>query len=156
MRLLDFICTDAILPDMKAETAREAVDEMIGALIQGGAIPKAHRRLIVDAVMRRERKGTTGFGNGVAIPHEKLPAVRGVVGTVARSPIGVEFAALDGRPVHLFFLVLSNPDHPEEHLKAMEHIFRSIKDENFRRFMRQAKTREEIIELLREADEEMG
>jgi len=79
-----------------------------------------------------------------------------VVGVVARSAAGVDFAALDGQPVHLFFLLLSNPDKPEDHLKAMEHIFRSIKNDNLRRFMCQAATREELVDLLREADEELG
>jgi len=77
------------------------------------------------------------------------------VGMLARSGAGIDFAALDGQPVHLFFLLLSNPDKPEDHLKAMEHIFRSIKNDNLRRFMCQAASREELLELLREADEEL-
>jgi mannitol/fructose-specific phosphotransferase system IIA component (Ntr-type) len=107
----------------------------------------------VEAILRREKKGTTGFGNGVAIPHAKHAGVKGVVGIVALSRAGVEFAALDSQPVHLFFLLLSNPDQPEEHLKAMEHIFRSIKNDPLRRFMCQSSNQEELVELLREADE---
>jgi len=156
MRLMDFICTDAVVPDLKAETARAAIDEMVEALVAAKAVPKNQQRAIVDAIMRRERKGTTGFGNGVAIPHAKHESVRGVVGVVARSQGGVEFAALDSRPVHLLFLLVSHPESPEEHLKAMEHIFRSIKNENFRRFMLRASSRDEIVDLLREADEELG
>ena len=154
MRLMDFICTEAILPDLEAETARAAIDEMLEALVEAKAVPKTQQRAIVNAIMRRERKGTTGFGNGVAIPHAKHESVRGVVGLVARSAGGVEFAALDSQPVHLFFLLVSHPESPEVHLKAMEHIFRSIKNENFRRFMLRASSREEIVDLLREADEE--
>ena len=154
MRLMNFVCTEAILVDLKARTARAAVDEMVGALVEAKAVAKADRRRLVDAVVRREKKGTTGFGNGVAIPHAKNEAVRRIVGMVARSAAGVEFAALDSQPVHLFFLLLSNPDNPEEHLKAMEHIFRSVKNDNLRRFMCRATTREELIDLLREADEE--
>jgi PTS system nitrogen regulatory IIA component len=156
MRLMDFIRTDAILPDLKADTARSAIDEMVGALIKTKAIQPGERRKVVEAILRREKKGTTGFGNGVAIPHAKHEGVNGVVGTVARSAAGVDFAALDRQPVHLFFLLLSNADEPEEHLKAMEHIFRSIKNDNLRRFMCQASTREELVDLLREADEELG
>jgi nitrogen PTS system EIIA component len=156
MRLTSFIKTDAIIPDLKAGTAREVVDEMVGALIKAKAIPAGERRKVVDAVLRREKKGTTGFGNGVAIPHAKHEDVDGVIGVVGRSAAGVAFAALDGQPVHLFFLLLSNPEKPEDHLKAMEHIFRSIKNDNLRRFMCQAATREELVDLLREADEELG
>jgi PTS system fructose-specific IIA component/PTS system nitrogen regulatory IIA component len=155
MRLLDFICTEAILPDASAETARDAIREMVDALAEAGAVPARHRRLFLDAVMRRERKGTTAFGGGVAIPHAKHEKVEGVVGVVARSAVGLDFKALDGQPVHLMFLLLSNPDCPEAHLKAMEHVFRSVNNENLRRFMCQATTQRELVDLLREADEEL-
>jgi len=156
MRLMQFIRTEAIVPDIQATSAREIVDEMVGALVKAKTVAAADRRKVVDAILRREKKGTTGFGNGVAIPHAKHEGVSGVVGAIGRSAAGVEFAALDGQPVHLFFLLLSNPEKPEEHLKAMEHIFRSIKNDNLRRFMCQAATREELVDLLREADEELG
>ncbi len=151
-----FIVTSAIATDLEADTARGAIAEMVDDLIEAEAVPKAHRRRLVDAVMRREKKGTTGFGNGVAIPHAKHEAIRGVVGTVALSRRGIDFGALDREPVHLFFLLLSNPDAPEDHLKAMEHIFRSIKNDHLRRFMSQASSRDELVALLREADEELG
>jgi PTS system fructose-specific IIA component/PTS system nitrogen regulatory IIA component len=155
MRLMDFICTDAIRPTLDATTARAAVAEMVDALVGAGALDGDDRRKFLDAVMRREKKGTTGFGEGVAIPHAKHEAIRGIVGTVARSPDGVDFGALDGQPVHLFFLILSNTDLPEEHLKAMEHVLRCVKNDNLRRFMCQATTREELVDLVREADEEL-
>jgi PTS system fructose-specific IIA component/PTS system nitrogen regulatory IIA component len=156
MRLMDFIRTEAILPDLEATTARGAVEAMVEALVKVKAVPAAQSRKVIDAILRREKKGTTGFGNGVAIPHAKHEDVKGVVGMVARSADGVDFEALDGQPVHLFFLLVSNPDQPEEHLKAMEHIFRSIKNDNLRRFMGQATTRKELVDLLREADEDLG
>ena len=156
MHLMDFIHRDAVIPALKAETAREALDEMVGALVKAKALPASGRRKTVDAVLRREKKGTTGFGNGVAIPHAKQEGVDSIIGAVGRSAAGIEFAALDGQPVHLFFLLLSNSEKPEEHLKAMEHIFRSIKNDNLRRFMCQATTHEELLDLLREADEELG
>ncbi|HUU32131.1 MAG TPA: PTS sugar transporter subunit IIA [Phycisphaerae bacterium] len=153
MHLMDFIRTEAILLDLKATTARSAVEEMVAALVKAKAVAADQHRKVVDAILRREKKGTTGFGNGVAIPHAKHAGVKGVVGMVALSRAGVEFAALDSQPVHLFFLLLSNPDQPEEHLKAMEHIFRSIKNDPLRRFMCQSSNQEELVELLREADE---
>jgi len=156
MKFSVFIVTEAILTDLKADTARSAVDEMTAALIAAGAVAKSHRRRLVDAVMRREKKGTTGFGNGVAIPHAKHEGVDGVVGTVGLSQGGIDFAALDGKPVHLMFLLLSSPEAPEEHLKAMEHIFRSIKNDHLRRFMSEASSRGELVDVLREADEESG
>jgi len=153
MHLMDFIRTEAILPDLKATTARGAVEEMVAALVKAKAVAADQHRKVVEAILRREKKGTTGFGNGVAIPHAKHAGVKGVVGIVALSRAGIEFAALDSQPVHLFFLLLSNPDQPEEHLKAMEHIFRSIKNDPLRRFMCQSSSQEELVDLLREADE---
>ena len=155
MRLMKFIATEAILPDLKADNARAAVEEMVGALVKTKAVRESERKKVVDAVMKREKMGTTGFGNGVAIPHAKHEGVNGVVGLLARSAAGVDFSALDGQPVYLLFLLLSNPDKPEDHLKAMEHIFRSIKNDHLRRFMCQAASREELIDLLREADEDL-
>jgi len=155
MRLMEFVATEAVTPDLAAKTARGAIDEMVGRLITIKAVSPKDRRKVVDAVLRREKKGTTGFGNGVAIPHAKHEKVKGVVGLVARSAAGINFAALDRQPVHLFFLLLSNPDQPEQHLKAMEHIFRSIKNDHLRRFMCKASTREELVDLLREADEDL-
>jgi mannitol/fructose-specific phosphotransferase system IIA component (Ntr-type) len=155
MKLMDFIAKGAVLPDLKADSARAAIDEMVGSLVKAKTVPEDQRKKVVDAILKREKKGTTGFGNGVAIPHAKHEGVDGVVGMLARSAAGIDFAALDGQPVHLFFLLLSNPDKPEDHLKAMEHIFRSIKNDNLRRFMCQAATKEELLELLREADEEL-
>jgi len=156
MKFSAFIIHDAILPDVKATSARAAIDEMVQGLIAAKAIRAGQRRPIVDAVMRREKKGTTGFGNGVAIPHAKHEGVRGVIGAVAVSRKGVDFAALDRQPVHLLFLLLSNPEEPEAHLKAMEHIFRCIKNDTLRRFMCQAATREDLLDVLHEADEELG
>jgi len=155
MHLVDFIHPDAILPNLEADTARGAVDEMVAALVKAKAIPASERRRAVDAIMRREKKGTTGFGNGVAIPHAKQDGIGAIVGAVGRSAAGIDFGALDGQPVHLFFLLLSGAERPEEHLKAMEHIFRSIKNDNLRRFMCQAATRRELLDLLREADQEL-
>jgi len=156
MKFSAFIVTEAIRTDLKADSPRSAVDEMVVALIDARAIPKDHRRRLVDAIMRREKKGTTGFGNGVAIPHAKHDGVDGVVGAVALSRDGLDFEALDGQPVHLVFLLLSSPETPEQHLKAMEHIFRSIKNDHLRRFMSQASSRRELVDVLHEADEETG
>jgi len=155
MRLMEFIRLDAVLADLEATTARGVVEDLVDALVKAKAIPNGERRKVVDAVLKREKKGTTGFGNGVAIPHAKHDGLKGVVGAVGRSAAGVDFAALDSQPVHLFFLLLSHPENPEDHLKAMEHIFRSIKNDHLRRFMCQAATREELVDLLREADEEL-
>ena len=102
------------------------------------------------------RNGHAVAETGSALFLAPQDGVNGIVGAVGRSAAGIDFAALDRQPVHLFFLLLSSAEKPEEHLKAMEHIFRSIKNDNLRRFMSQATTRQELVDLLREADEELG
>jgi mannitol/fructose-specific phosphotransferase system IIA component (Ntr-type) len=154
MKFQDFVCQDALIADLKATTARAVMEEMVDALIKAGKLPEAKRKSVVDSLMAREKKASTGFGNGVAIPHVKHEAVGTLVGIVARSSNGVEFSALDRQPVHVFFLLVSPPNQPAEHLKAMENIFRNAQKEHWRRFLRQADTVDAIWELLVEADEQ--
>ena len=107
---------------------------------------------IVKAILKREELGSTGIGRGVAVPHTKHPSVDRLVGTVAVSSTGVDFTSLDGETVHLFFLLISPPDRPGDHLRALENISRQLRDDTFCRFLKQAKTTEEIQQLLDEAD----
>ena len=86
------------------------------------------------------------------MPHTRHPTVDRLIGTVALSRRGVDFAALDGEPVDIFFLLISPPNQPGDHLRALENISRHLKDERFVSFLRQAKSREQVIELLEEAD----
>ncbi len=96
--------------------------------------------------------GSTGIGQGVAVPHTRHSKVDRLVGTVALSRKGVDFAALDGDPVDVLFLLVSPPNQPGDHLRALENISRHLKDERFVSFLRQAKTREQVVDLLEEAD----
>jgi PTS system fructose-specific IIA component/PTS system nitrogen regulatory IIA component len=102
--------------------------------------------------MKREELGSTGIGKGVAVPHTKHDCIKKITGTIARSTHGVDFNALDGEPVHLFFLLLSPNDSAGSHLAALERISTVIRDNDFRRFMREADGKVGIIEILREVD----
>ena len=96
--------------------------------------------------------GSTGIGRGVAVPHTKHPSVDRLVGTVAVSRKGIEFESLDGEPVQLFFLLVSPPDRPGDHLRALENISRQLRDDEFCRRLKAAQTPTEIEHLLEEAD----
>lgn len=154
MRFQEFVCRDALIADLSATEARGVLEEMVDALVDAGKLPKSQRDDVVASLLSREKKASTGFGNGVAIPHVKHEGVGELVGTVACSSQGVDFAALDREPVYVFFLLLSPPDKPAEHLKAMENIFRSAQKEHWRRFLKQADSVEALWELMVEADEE--
>ncbi len=129
-----------------------AVGELIDALIAAGSVAKNLRDELVGKVLARERIGSTGFGKGVAVPHVKHKGVAGMVAAIGLSPGGIDFTALDRQPVYSVVLLLSPEDRPEEHLHAMEVIFRNLSKDTFRRFLRQAQTVADVRTLLEEAD----
>ena len=110
------------------------------------------RDSIVAAILKREELGSTGIGNGVAVPHTKHPSVGKLVAAIALTPEGVDFASLDGGSVHILFLLVSPPDRPGDHLRGLENISRHLRNPKFCSFLKQAKTREEVLALLTEAD----
>ncbi|RME39806.1 MAG: PTS sugar transporter subunit IIA [Planctomycetota bacterium] len=153
MKLYDLICAPAIIPELKATDRNGVIRELIQALAEHGAIDPQHTETVARAVIARENQGSTGFGKGVAVPHVKHACIEKMTATVGRSSHGVDFAALDRAPVYTVFMLLSPDTAPEDHLAAMEKVFRFLQRENFRRFLKQAETREAIVELIREADE---
>jgi PTS system fructose-specific IIA component/PTS system nitrogen regulatory IIA component len=154
MKFREFICREALVADLKATNTQEVLEEMVDSMVAAGKLASRQKKAVIDALMDREKKASTGFGNGVAIPHVKHPGAKELVGLVARSAKGVDFDALDRESVFVFFLLISPPDCPAEHLKAMENIFRSAQKEHWRRFLKQAETADALWDLLMEADEE--
>jgi nitrogen PTS system EIIA component len=149
----DFIAPSSVLDDIEATTKKDALVEMVDALVRTSQIRAETRNSIIKTLLAREELGSTGIGQGVAIPHAKHPSIKKIVGLFARSREGVEFDALDGEPVFLFFLLLSNHDPASKHLESLAYISKHLRDENFCRFLRTARDTQEIIELLAEADE---
>jgi PTS system fructose-specific IIA component/PTS system nitrogen regulatory IIA component len=152
MKFSDFVATDAIRSHVTAATKEGVIREMAQALVAAGRIAAGDLDGIVKAIMKREDLGSTGIGRGVAVPHTKHPSVSRLVGTVAVSPEGIEFESLDGEPVHLFFLLVSPPDRPGDHLRALENISRQLRDDGFCKLLKAAKGPLEIQNLLEEAD----
>jgi PTS system nitrogen regulatory IIA component len=152
MKFSDFVATDAIRARVEADNKEGVVREMVRALVESGKIARADEESIFKAIMKREDLGSTGIGRGVAVPHTKHPGVTRLVGTVAVSPAGIDFESLDGDPVHLFFLLVSPPDRPGDHLRALENISRQLRDDTFCRLLKAAKGPVDIQHLLEEAD----
>jgi PTS system fructose-specific IIA component/PTS system nitrogen regulatory IIA component len=153
MKFADFVCVDAIKADLAAEDKEGVIRELAGALVAANEIAEEDLEGIVAAIMKREELGSTGIGRGVAVPHTKHASVEKLVGTVGVSADGVEFASLDGEKVQLFFLLVSPPDRPGDHLRALENISRQLRDEMFCKFLKQAKSASDIRTLLDEADD---
>ncbi|MGQ0637506.1 MAG: PTS sugar transporter subunit IIA [Planctomycetaceae bacterium] len=152
MKLSDFVVREAILPDLKAASKEAAIRAMVVSLSTTGTIKAADQEGIIAAILKREELGSTGIGKGVAVPHTKHPSVDRLVATIALSRAGVEFSSLDGEDVHILFLLVSPPDRPGDHLRALENISRHLRNDNFCNFLRQAQSAEAIVELLEEAD----
>ena len=153
MKFSDFINAKAIRAELKAVTKEEGIRELVQSLLDAGELDADQYDDIVAAIMKREELGSTGIGRGVAVPHTKHPSVQKLVGTVGVSEEGVDFDSLDGERVQLFFLLISPPERPGDHLRALENISRQLRDDTFCRFLKQSKTPQDINQLLQEADD---
>jgi len=153
MKLSDIIVADAIVPKLASRARDEAITELVEALAEAGAISRAKVKDITKAILAREAQATTGIGKGVALPHVKLEGIKKPIGTIGCSGEGIDFNSLDSKPVYSVILLLSNPKNPDEHLQAMETIFKHVQRDIFRKFLRQSETSQAVIELIREADE---
>ncbi|MDG2424811.1 MAG: PTS sugar transporter subunit IIA [Phycisphaerales bacterium] len=152
MKLLELIVTNAIEPNLEATTRDEAIAVLVDQLITAKAVSADFRDDFIKAIIKREKRGSTGFGHGVAVPHVKHADIDTLVAAVGVSKDGIDFNALDGNPVHSIFLIISPEQKPEEHLEAMEAVFSNLSQDTFRRFLLQADTVEAVITLLEEAD----
>ncbi|MCC5824225.1 MAG: PTS sugar transporter subunit IIA [Phycisphaerales bacterium] len=152
MKLTDIVHKDAIVPSLAATDRDEAIRELVDALVASGATEAEAAPGLVEKLLDRERKGSTGFGRGVAVPHVKHRSVNTIRAAVGISQQGIDFQALDKQPVYTIFLLLSPDDRPEEHLQAMETIFKNLSKDTFRRFLRQSDSVEAVVGLLDEAD----
>lgn len=149
---MDIIVKDAIIPKLKATNRDGVIAEMVDALVKSGCASEDQCEEFTKAIIRRENKGSTGFGHGVAVPHVKHADIKTMHIAIGNSSEGVDFKALDREPVYSIVLLLSPEDQPENHLDAMEAIFSSLSQDTFRRFLRQANSSEDVLTLLTETD----
>lgn len=162
MRLCNFIVRDAIIPALAAgappgaprdaatvRTVKEqVVREMAESLHAAGYFRAGDVDEVVRAVLRREELGTTGIGRHIAIPHSRHPAADRLIGTLALSREGLPFDSLDGEPVYVFILLVSPQDRPGDHLRALEAVVRTMRNDDFVRQLRACQSRDEIWALL--------
>ncbi len=154
MKLSLLVKDGAIVPQLAAKERDDVIAELIDALIAAGSAKAGMRDELIRCVLDRERKGSTGFGKGVAVPHVKHGSIGAMAAAVGLSSGGVDFNALDKQPVYSVFLLLSPEDKPEDHLHAMEVIFKNLSKDTFRRFLRQAGSEADVRTLLQEADDQ--
>jgi len=150
MKLSDFVCFDAIIPQLTACDRDGAIAELVSALAETGIIKQEQE--IIDSVIKRENEASTGIGKGVAVPHVKHSAIEKVAAVIGCKSEGMDFSSLDKQPVYSVILLLSPADNADNHLRAMECIFRCLQKEDFRKFLRQARTSEQIKDVITEQD----
>lgn len=152
MKLTDIVPEAAIVPQLRATDRDSAVRELIDALVAATVADAKVRDELIVRVLDREKRGSTGFGRGVAVPHVKHRSVAKMTAAIGLAPRGIDFNSLDKQPVYTVFLLLSPEERPEEHLQAMEVIFKNLSKDTFRRFLRQATSVQDVKTLLEEAD----
>jgi PTS system nitrogen regulatory IIA component len=150
MKIDDILSEALVVPALAGRTKTDVIEELAGVVSRHH--PEiAHARL-VQALEDRERLNSTALGEGVAIPHGKLPGLKRVVAAFGRSTPGVDFSSLDGKPTHLFFLLVAPEDSAGAHLKALARISRLLKDEGFRARLMGAPDAASIYATIREED----
>ncbi len=156
MQFRDFLSSERIIANLSASTKAEALGELVEPLFAGGLLGMDLREGVLTALFHREELGSTAVGQGLAlaIPHAKHPGVRELVGVFGRSVEGIDFGAPDGRPVHLFLLLLSNRECADKHLAALAYISRRFRNEDFRNLLLRAANQGQIMDFLEEADNE--
>ena len=148
MRMSHFVVRDAIVPALAATTRDEVIRELVRSLQAAGQFPNTDAEDVVKAVLRREQLGSTGIGRGIAIPHSRHASVSQLVGTVGLSAGGVAFDAIDGEPVHIVVLLVSPQDRPGDHLRALENVVQTMRDDGFVQALRACTTRDQVWELI--------
>jgi len=150
MKIEDILSEDLVVAELAARSKTEVLVELAKAVSRGH--PEIDVARLVGALEERERLNSTALGDGVAIPHGKLPGIRRVFAAFGRSRQGVDFQSLDGKPTHLFFLLVAPEDSAGAHLKALARISRLLKDASFRQRLLEAPDAKALWSIIRDED----
>ena len=145
MPLADLVAPSAIVPALRANTKKQTLQELAG---KAADLTGQNARTIFEVLLQREKLGSTGIGNGIAIPHGKLPKLTSLCGLFARLDRPVDFEALDGQPVDLIFVLLAPEAAGADHLRALARIARLLRDRDTAAKLRQSRDAETLYSLL--------
>jgi PTS system nitrogen regulatory IIA component len=150
MNIMDILVKDAVILDLGVRTKRDVLAEMAAALAK--VEPRIEADRLLEVLLEREALQSTGIGEGVAIPHGKMPGLDRLVATFARSSEGVDFESIDGQPTHHFFLLVVPEHSGGQYLKALARISRFFRNAAFRQRLADAESLEEVIRAIEEED----
>ncbi len=149
MKILDVLRKEAVVVDLKSREKKGAIEELAAPL---SALSGIARKDLVKVLMERERLGSTGIGGGIGIPHGKMKGIESLLVGFGRSREGVNFESIDGRPTHIFFVLVTPENSIDIHLKLLSQISRILKDDLLKQRLRNAGTPDAVIEIIREED----
>jgi len=152
MKISDFLVSKAISENLKSRTKQEVIEELLGLLVDAGAVDKKNKKKIFEVLMAREALGSTAIGQGIAIPHGKCDCVKKLVGCLGISKEGINFDSLDGEPAYIFFLLVAPVDSAGPHLKALARISRLLKDKFIRDSLKSAQDETIILQVIQQED----
>ena len=153
MELADFLTKEQVVTDLKASDRWEAIEELVGLLVDSGQIKPDHREAIVSIVKKRETSMSTGIGFGIGIPHASTDLIDNVTGAFGRSKDGVNFDALDNQPVNLVMLFLVPQGQFQKHLHTLAKIAKMLHKKEFRKSLENAEDAAEMYQISRSSQE---
>lgn len=151
MKILDYIKKETVLTNLSSSDKKGVIDELAEPVADLTGI---NHREIVHVLIERERLGSTGIGDGIAIPHGKISGLDSLILGFGLSAKGVNFEAIDGKPTHIFFLLLSPDNSTGLHLRILARISKLLKEDTFKNRLIQAGSPGDVLETIREVDED--
>ena len=152
MKLSEILNQDNIIPDLRAKDKTGVLEELVDVIVSHDS--SLDRDSLVNVLLERERLGSTGIGDGIAIPHGKFLGLKHPVISFGRSLKGLDFDSMDGQPAFLFFLLVAPENSASIHLKALAKIAKILKNSAFRNVLMQAPTSQELYQTIIQNDEE--
>jgi len=150
MKISEILNKDLLIPNLESTNKKGVLEELAGVLVAQDKLADLDQ--VVEVLLDREKLGSTGIGDGIAIPHGKIRDLKSVVASFGRSRDGVDFESIDQKPAHLFFLLVAPENSAGIHLKALARISRLLKDPTFRKRLMETETKEDLFRIISEED----
>lgn len=151
MKIGDILSGDLIIPELTSKNKKEVLEELVSVIVKQNKL--INKEELIEVLLEREQLGSTGIGDGIAIPHGKLKNIGALLASFGKSIDGVDFDSMDGKPTHLFFLLVAPENSAGIHLKALARISRLLKDSSFKQDLMEAKLKDDLFKTIIERDE---